>query len=141
MTHPPVIAPQLAHLVAQNRRRVLLVDDDQDALEMLGFLLEKLGQEVLIVSDSSQALAAAEKFQPQIAILDLEMPKVSGFDLAKAIRLNPALRGIGLFALSGWNDASIMQRCKEFGFDRFFCKPTPEDQILFALSDYPPARA
>lgn len=132
----PVIAPELEQLVTQTQRRILLVDDDTEAVELLGIVLEKLGQEVLVVTDPGRALEAAERFQPQIAILDLEMPKVSGFELAKLIRESPALRGTGLFALSGWNDPSIKQRCKEFGFDRFFSKPTPVDQIVFALSDY-----
>lgn len=122
--------------ISEKMRRILLVDDDPAATETLAVILEMLGQDVLVINDSTRAATAAAEFLQHVAIIDIEMPGVSGFDLALAIRRHAQLRDVAMFALSGWADQSTKLRCREFGFDRFFAKPAPIDQISFALVDY-----
>lgn len=127
---------ELQDLVAKTRRRVLVVDDHQDTVETMTNLLKLLNQDVRAISDSSIALTIAREFMPDVAILDLEMPHVSGMELALQLRTIPGLEKISLIALTGWADQAMIQRCHEFGFNRFFAKPPPLEQIFFALSEY-----
>lgn len=129
------IHPSLSQLVSKVPRRILIVDDDREAGEMMGLILANFGQDVRTVFVPTQALAVAAEFLPQVAILDLEMPKLSGFELARSLREMPELTALRLIALSGWSTQEIKQRCNEFGFNRFFAKPVSIDQILFALSE------
>jgi CheY-like chemotaxis protein len=112
------------------------VDDDVDSTDLLATLLQHFGQDTLTVSDPTAAEASALKFAPHIALIDLEMPRMSGFEIAMAFKSNPELQDVGLIAVSGWSDQQTMQRSREFGFSRFFAKPAPLDQICFALCDY-----
>lgn len=133
-----IIPFPVEQLVKQTRRRILLIDDDADGVELLALLLQAMNQQTRVVTDSALAVQAAVEFDPDVIIIDLEMPKLSGFDLALAFRESPHRGEVGLFALSGWSDNVNKQRCREFGFDRFFAKPAPFAQICFALAEYPP---
>ena len=84
------------------KRRVLVADDNEDALAMLALLLESEGHEVCTASNGPQALEFAETFRPDIAFLDIGMPKMSGYELASRIRIRPWGQQISLVALSGW---------------------------------------
>jgi len=133
----PLTLPfELEQLIVARPRRILLVDDDVEALELLELILQSYGQETCAVSDATKALSAAVAFSPHVAILDLDMPGLSGFQLADAIREQSPSSRIGIFALSGWADSVTVRRCKDFGFDRFFAKPMPIDQLCFAISEY-----
>lgn len=123
-------------LISHRSIRVMVIDDDSEAAELLSLLLQGMGLEPMVVTDPASAIEQALEFMPHVAIIDIEMPKVSGWELALMFRKHSRLGHVGLFALSGWTDAAIIQRCREFGFDRFFAKPTPFDQICFALVDY-----
>lgn len=123
-------------LVEDKSRRVLLVDDDVEVVQVLGELLTILGQEVRCASDGAASLDLARAFSPHVVVLDLDMPGMDGFEVAVALRKIAGLEKVGIFALSGWNDRHIREKCVQHGFDRFFAKPTPAQQILFALSEH-----
>lgn len=123
-------------LIARKRRRVLLVDDAVGDAQMLAELLAHWGQEAHAVGDGAQALEIVSSYAPDVVILDLDMPGLDGFAVAKALKQMPGLENLGLFALSGWSDDAVRERCAQVGFHRFFSKPMPANQIVLALAEY-----
>ncbi len=111
------------------RRRVLVVDDNVDAADSLAVLLRLQGQEVRVAYDGPTALARAEAEPPAIAFLDLGMPKMDGYELARAFRSHPALKGVVLVALTGWGQPEDRRRSKEAGFDHHLVKPVEADAL------------
>jgi PAS domain S-box-containing protein len=116
-------------------RRVLVVDDNVDAADSLAMLLRLQGQEVQVAYDAASALAQAEADPPAIAFLDLGMPKMDGYELARAFRNHPALREVVLIALTGWGQPEDRQRTKEAGFDHHLVKPVEEEALHGLLGD------
>jgi PAS domain S-box-containing protein len=114
--------------------RILVVDDNQDSADSLGMLLHMLGHEVKTANDGETALAAAEEFRPDVAILDIGLPKVNGYDLAKQIREQPWGRSIVLVALTGWGQEQHRKRSAESGFNHHLTKPV-EFEVLQEILD------
>jgi PAS domain S-box-containing protein len=109
-------------------RRILVVDDNRDAAESLVALLQIAGHDVRYAFDGEAAIAIAEQYRPDVMILDLGMPEVSGYDVARRIRERPWGKQVYLIALSGWGQADERRRTQEAGFDAHFVKPiAPED--------------
>ncbi len=104
-------------------RRILVVDDNVDAVESLALLLRLDGHEVQAVYDGPSALAAAATNPPEVAILDLGMPGMDGYELARRLRKLPETKDVLLLALTGWAEANDRQRCFEAGFDGHLPKP------------------
>ncbi|HEY4311550.1 MAG TPA: response regulator [Pirellulales bacterium] len=112
--------------------RVLIIDDNADGAFALGLLLKHLGCSVETCQDPLLAVDIAQQRKPQLVLLDLAMPKHSGFEVAKALRsldLPPFL----LVAISGRGESTIRDRCMAEGFDRFFLKPATNEQIYDLL--------
>jgi len=105
------------------QRRVLIVDDDADSAELLVQLLEMRGHEVRSVHSASQAVTEAAEFLPDVAILDVGLPDMSGYELAQLLRKSDALRECKLIAVTGYSGDSVVARCKMAGFDQHLVKP------------------
>jgi PAS domain S-box-containing protein len=121
-------------------RRVLIVDDNADAAESLATLLQIAGHDVHYALDGEAAIALAEQVRPDVALLDLGMPKVSGYEVARRIREQPWGKHIHLVALSGWGQAAERLRTQAAGFDVHLVKPVaPEvlNRLLDTMSDRP----
>src|SRR5690606_41592152 len=97
-------------------RRILSVDDMVDFASSLGVMRESLGHEVRVAHDAEAALDAAARFEPQVAFLDIGLPGISGYELARRLRASPACRKTTLIALSGWGQAEDKRRSKDAGF-------------------------
>jgi PAS domain S-box-containing protein len=110
-------------------RRILVVDDNVDAVESLALLLRLDGHDVQAVYDGPAALAAAAANPPQVAILDLGMPGMDGYEVARRLRALPGLKNVLLLALTGWAEANDRQRCYEAGFDGHLPKPVDWDAL------------
>ncbi len=110
-------------------RRVLIVDDNVDAADSLAMLLRTKGQEVEVAYDGPSALAKAEAAPPAVAFLDLGMPKMDGYELARAFRADPVLKDVILVALTGWGQPEDRERTKEAGFDHHLVKPAEVDAL------------
>ena len=123
------------------RRRILLADDNSDALESLATLLELGGHEVVTASNGALALECAEKHRPEIMLLDIGMPMVDGYEVARRIRVEPWGRRITLVALTGWGQDSDRRRSREAGFDSHLVKPLDMDKLSRLLSSLPPPPA
>src|SRR6516225_3896337 len=110
-------------------RRILVVDDNVDAAESLAVLLRLDGHEVRVASDGPEALAAAQADPPEMVVLDLGMPGMDGFEVARRLRLLPGTKGTLLVAMTGWAQEDDRRRCYEAGFDGHLPKPVEWDAL------------
>lgn len=106
---------------------------------MLGELLRDRGYEVDLAHDGSAALAQFERFQPHIAILDLGLPEIDGFDLARRVRRDPRFATTPLIALTAYADPADRARARAAGFDHHIAKPADLDQLCMLLATLRPA--
>lgn len=113
-------------------KRVLVVDDNQDSAESLSLLLELMGHSVRTAHDGEQAIAAADAFRPHLVLMDIEMPRMNGYDAARHLRKAPWTADVTLVALSGWGQDEDVERSREAGFDAHLVKPV-EAAALEAL--------
>jgi CheY-like chemotaxis protein len=105
-------------------RRILIVEDNADAASTMATLLEMMGHQVQVVHDGASALAAfADGQRPEVAIVDVGLPDMSGYDLARAIRTQPAASRVTLIAHTGYGQDADRERAREAGFDHHMVKP------------------
>jgi signal transduction histidine kinase/ActR/RegA family two-component response regulator len=121
--------------LAPSAMRVLVVDDNRDAAESLGVLLDFLGYDVQVVHDGKSALRAAEAFVPRLVLLDLGMPEMDGFEVARRLRGLPEGEDLMIVALTGWGQDEDRQRSQAAGFDHHLVKPTDLDALQALLAD------
>jgi CheY-like chemotaxis protein len=103
--------------------RVLVVDDNRDGAMSLGMLLKLLGAEVQVVHDGPSALATLASYRPTVVLLDIGMPGMDGYEVARRIRAQPIGQGVLLIALTGWGQEEDRQRTSQAGFDYHLLKP------------------
>ena len=113
----------------QMPRRVLIADDNLDAAESLQLWLEMAGHDVHVAHDGHAAVAAAESLQPEVVLLDLGMPGLSGLEAARSIRQTPWGQTMVLIALTGWGQEEDRRQTREAGFDHHLIKPVSPDEI------------
>jgi PAS domain S-box-containing protein len=114
-------------------RRVLVVDDNVDAATMLAALIRQLGHEVQIVHDGSAALEAAEGYRPEVILLDIGMPGMNGFEVARRLRELRRVPAVRIVAVTGWGKPEDRKRSREAGFDMHLMKPIELAEIQRAL--------
>ena len=115
-------------------RRVLVIDDNRDAADSTEMLLGTLGAQARVAYDGASGLAAIQAWLPDAVLLDLGMPGMDGFEVARRIRADPALAGVTLVALTGWGQHQDRQRTQDAGFDHHLVKPA-DPQALQAVLD------
>ena len=131
-----------ATTAAPARRRILIVDDNKDALESLATLMQMAGHTVQTAPDGELALSVAPGFRPDLVLLDLGLPKMDGFEVARRIRAAPWGKSVVLVALTGWGQEADRRRTRETGFDSHLVKPLDLDALTEFLSRLPaPAAA
>ncbi|MDY6983948.1 MAG: ATP-binding protein, partial [Pseudomonadota bacterium] len=116
------------------KKRVLIVDDNEDAAFSLALLVRRLGADVKVANDGATALDMIGSFQPELMLLDLGMPVMSGFDVAAQARKIPDMDKLKIVALTGWGQPEDRERTKAAGFDMHLVKPAslPELEKLLA---------
>ncbi len=135
VTPQPVAAPAAKQAAPSRvRARVLVADDNVDFAVSLQAALEAAGVDVHTVADGLAALSLARTMPFDVAILDIGMPGLNGYDLARALRGDPATAVVVLFAVSGWGQASDKDLASKAGFDQHFVKPVPPDVLLEAIT-------
>jgi PAS domain S-box-containing protein len=127
-------APATTNESLGRRLRILVVDDNADAAESLAMLLQMTGHETYLAHDGVEALALAEQMRPQVVLLDIGLPKMSGHDVAQRIRSEPWGQEIVLVALTGWGQQQDRRRSQEAGFDHHLVKPVDVDTLMRVLS-------
>jgi PAS domain S-box-containing protein len=115
-----------------HRRRVLVVDDNVDAAQSLARLLARFyNQDVRVAHDGYRAVALAEEFHPEVVVLDIGMPGMDGYEVARRLREQPGGREATIIALTGWGQETDRARSKEAGFDAHIVKPI-DPEILYS---------
>ena len=117
-----VQSPEGTTATAQKPRRVLIADDNVDSATVLAILLRASGHEVQTVHDGMAALESSKSFRPDLVILDIGMPKVNGYDVARQIRSRGDSH-VTLVAITGWGQEEDKRRARESGFDQHLTKP------------------
>ncbi len=115
--------PVATHSSVEHRCRILVADDSRDTVESLAMLLRMSGHDVHVADDGEQALQMAEGCRPQVALLDIGMPKLNGYEVCRRIREQPWGRGMTLVAQTGWGQESDRRHTREAGFDHHLVKP------------------
>ena len=122
------------------RRKILVVDDNEDAAESLAALLSIHGHDTRMAHDGHDAVKQAERFRPDVVFLDIGMPTLDGHETAKLIRQQPWGKDIVLVALTGWGQSEDRRRSKDAGFDHHLVKPADPavvEQLLSSLGALP----
>jgi len=121
--------------------RILVVDDNGDAADALAALLRNAGHDVLTAEDGVEALRVGSTFTPHVALLDLGMPRLNGYDTAKRIREQPWGRQVGLVAITGWGQPKDRDRTLQAGFDAHLVKPVDDRELFSVLERLMPRRS
>lgn len=122
--HAADVAPEEDRPPARLRpQRILVVDDNRDAAESLGALLQLLGADVLVVHNGADALDAFATYKPAVVLLDIGMPGMDGHEVARRIRREPGSQEATLIALTGWGQEKDRRRSSSAGFDFHLVKP------------------
>jgi signal transduction histidine kinase/ActR/RegA family two-component response regulator len=119
--------------------RILVVDDNSDAVNSLAMLLKTIGSDVRIAHDGEEAVRVAGEFRPDVALLDIGMPKMNGYEAARAIRQQPWGHNVVLIAVTGWGQDEDKRRSKAAGFDHHLVKPVDPNAVMKMLAEWKPA--
>ncbi len=122
-------APAAARLRATAGVKVLIVDDNEDALALLGEALALSGYETHTAADAATAIVRAQALRPQIALLDIGLPIMDGYDLARRLRQTVGLETLRLVAITGYGQAADRERARTAGFDEHLVKPISVDDV------------
>jgi DNA-binding response OmpR family regulator len=101
----------------------MIIDDNKDSADTLAYLLKNRGHEVKTVHAGSSALASARSFRPAIVLLDIGLPGISGYEVARQLRDEPELHDLIIIAVSGYGQEEDVMRARESGFDDYAVKP------------------
>jgi CheY-like chemotaxis protein len=124
---PP--AASAAVSTGARRGRILIADDNRDAADSMGMLLELAGHEVDIAHSGGGALAIGRERNPDVVILDIGMPDLNGYEVARQIRQEAWGRSAHLLAVTGWGQAADKDQARAAGFDRHMTKPVDPDLL------------
>jgi len=120
-------------------RRILIVDDNQDSAESLSILLNIAGNETFMAHDGLAAIESAERQRPEVVLLDIGLPEITGYDVCRRIREAPWGKVMVLIALTGWGQEEDRRRSREAGFDGHLVKPVDYLALLELLSSLAPS--
>jgi PAS domain S-box-containing protein len=132
---PPILAAADEGLSAKNKRRILVVDDNVDSAMSLRMMLDLLGHESAIAHDGLAALEVAEKFQPDVILLDIGLPTLNGYEVCRRIREQPWSQQMAIIALTGWGQDEDRRRSSEAGFDHHLIKPVERASLEKLLGE------
>jgi CheY-like chemotaxis protein len=122
------------------KRRILVVDDNRDAVESLGMLLEMMAYDVRTAEDGLEAVDVAAAFRPDVILLDIGLPRLNGYETAQRIRQLDGGRDTLLVALTGWGQEEDRRRSREAGFDHHLVKPVDPDALEQLLQQHTAGR-
>ncbi len=125
---------QREHAASSSGHRLLVVDDNKDAATSLATLLRLQGHEVQVAHDGPSALAMATSYLPNVVFLDIGMPEMDGYEVARRLRDRPGLGSVVLAALTGWGQQEDRRRTAQAGFDHHLVKPV-DAKTLGSLLD------
>ncbi len=121
--------------------RILVVDDNEDSAASLALLLELSGNRTATAHDGVEALRLAETFRPEVVLLDLGLPQLNGYEVARTIRARPGGEQIVIVALTGWGQDDDLRKTREAGFDKHMVKPANYAALMAYLATLRPVDA
>lgn len=127
-------APARQMETAAEPLRILIVDDNEDSAESLAVLMELAGHEVRTAFEGLSALEEARTFRPDAVLLDIGMPKLDGYEVARRLRQEPGMDGVLLLAMTGYGQEEDRRRSREAGFDHHLVKPVDLNQLRGLLT-------
>jgi len=127
-------APDKGQPGAATPRRILVVDDNQDAADGLGLLLEMMGAQARVVYGGAAALEVLARFRPEAMLVDIGMPGMDGYELARRVRARQPTGQPTLIAVTGWGGDEDRRRVREAGFDHHLVKPVGVAELETVLS-------
>jgi CheY-like chemotaxis protein len=116
-------------------KRILVVDDSQVQAKSLGMLVEMMGHQVRIAHDGQSALQLLSEFNPDVALIDVGLPGMNGYELARRIREQPQFASIMLIAQTGWGREEDREQAREAGFDHHLPKPINHELLERILAE------
>jgi CheY-like chemotaxis protein len=122
------------HCAEVQALRLLVVDDNADGAASTAMLLELQGHTLRIAHSGLEAIAAVPEFQPQVVILDIGLPDISGYEVARRLRASLAQATPRLIALTGWGSEDDRRRARAAGFDAHLVKPVDPDELNSRLT-------
>lgn len=122
-------------------RRVLVVDDNRDSAESMAVLLRLLGHEARTVFHGEEVVPAALEFEPELILLDIGLPGLDGYEVARRVRAQPSLAGVRIAAMSGYGSDEDRARSSREGFDHHFTKPVDLAAVERAIASLPRAES
>jgi signal transduction histidine kinase/ActR/RegA family two-component response regulator len=128
--------PVMPTILDHDRERILVVDDNQDAADLLGATLQAVGHTVAVAYDSPQALLLAGEFRPTVAVMDIGLPVMDGYELATRIRQRLGKDAPRMIALSGYGMKHDRERSQQAGFDFHLVKPVHAEQLLATVHQH-----
>jgi CheY-like chemotaxis protein len=120
--------------------KVLVVDDNVDAAETLGQMLETFGCDARVANDGPQALIAARHFHPELVLLDIGLPVMDGYEVAERLRALPGLQALRIVAVTGYGQRADQERSREAGFAEHLIKPLAPARLREVLDQTRPAQ-
>jgi CheY-like chemotaxis protein len=124
-----ISASDAKQTAASPRRRLLVVDDNRDFTDTMAVLLEAIGHEVRTAYDGREVAAIVAEFKPQVVLLDIGLPGIDGYEVARRLRASPQYSGTVLIAVSGYGQQADRNRAQEAGFDHHLVKPVDPDKL------------
>ena len=135
-TPKPTRVPTAGEQKTASPRRILIVDDNRDAATTLGMLLRLSGNETHEAYDGVAAVEAADKIRPDVVLLDIGLPKLNGYEVARKLREQPWGRSIAIVALTGWGQDEDREKSREAGFDAHLVKPVDHTALTKLLAEF-----
>ena len=123
------------------RKRILVVDDNVDAADTLGLMLRQMGAAVHVANDGAAAIEAFPHFRPSAVLLDIGMPRMDGYEVARELRSRYPDAEVSIIALTGWGQEQDRARAREAGFDHHIVKPADASALQLLLASVEPPRA
>jgi CheY-like chemotaxis protein len=124
------------HPAADRRHRILLVEDSRDVAEGMALLLELEGHEVVIAADGEEGLAAADRMEPDVVLLDIGLPRLDGWEVARRLRQRWPKGDLLLVAITGYGQERDRARSEQVGIDRHLVKPVSLEEVRRVLAAF-----
>ena len=116
--------------------RILVVDDNRDAADSLAMMLTMMGNDTRKAYDGEEAVTAAVEYLPDVILLDIGLPKLTGYEACRRIRQQPGGKKSVIIAQTGWGQEEDRQRTHEAGFDHHMVKPVAAQALMKLLADW-----
>ena len=130
---PPAFRPALSASARANSKSILVVDDNLDAASMLSEALQRLGYLIRTAHDGPSALATLETFVPDVAVLDIGLPVMDGYELVQQMRKRQGAASVRMIAVTGYGQPDDRARAAAAGFDAHLVKPVAIEQLVAAI--------